>query len=246
MFCVACVTSNTAKSPQGHHGTLFRPQLLSVPAATAAEPQADSLKPILHSGPQGTCNAAHLGASAPPRPPSSPRPPSLHVWAILQNCRPHPAPSLLGETLWTALGTERPVFQEVSTPEDSNFPAVALYILFRWWYHPSPMPTSSHRAVQRLLPWVELLDKTQNAWWDLNSKPTTEFFSLSMRWGEVAQSCPTLCDPMDCSLPGSSVHGIFQARVLEWVAISFSRGSSPPRDRTRNSHTVGRLYRLSH
>ena len=36
------------------------------------------------------------------------------------------------------------------------------------------------------------------------------------------QSCPTLCDPMDCSLPGSSVHGIFQARVLEWVAIAFS------------------------
>ena len=39
---------------------------------------------------------------------------------------------------------------------------------------------------------------------------------------EVAQSCPTLCDPMDCSLSGSSVHGIFQARVLEWIAISFS------------------------
>ena len=43
---------------------------------------------------------------------------------------------------------------------------------------------------------------------------------------EVTQLCPTLCDPMDCNLPGSSVHGIFQARVLEWVAISFSRGSS--------------------
>ena len=41
---------------------------------------------------------------------------------------------------------------------------------------------------------------------------------------EAAQSCPTLCDLMDCSLPSSSVHGIFQARVLEWVAISFSRG----------------------
>ena len=40
---------------------------------------------------------------------------------------------------------------------------------------------------------------------------------------EVAQSCPTLSDPMDCSLPGSSVHGIFQARVLEWVAIAFSK-----------------------
>ena len=39
---------------------------------------------------------------------------------------------------------------------------------------------------------------------------------------EVAQSCPTLCDPVDCSLPGSSVHGIFLARVLEWVAISLS------------------------
>ena len=39
---------------------------------------------------------------------------------------------------------------------------------------------------------------------------------------EVAQSCPTLPDPMDCSLPGSSVHGIFQAKVLEWVAIAFS------------------------
>ena len=51
-------------------------------------------------------------------------------------------------------------------------------------------------------------------------------------WGtsEVAQSCPILCDPMDCSLPGSSIHGIFQARVLEWVAISFARGSSRPRD----------------
>ena len=47
---------------------------------------------------------------------------------------------------------------------------------------------------------------------------------------EVAQSCPTLCDPKDCSLPGSSVRGIFQAIVLEWIANSFSRGSSQPRD----------------
>ena len=50
------------------------------------------------------------------------------------------------------------------------------------------------------------------------------------------QSCPTLCDPMDCRLPGSSVHGILQARTLEWVAISSSRGSSRPRNRTRVSH----------
>ena len=47
-----------------------------------------------------------------------------------------------------------------------------------------------------------------------------------VKWHEVPQSCPTLCDPMDCSLQGSSIHGIFQARVLESVAISFSRMSA--------------------
>ena len=55
---------------------------------------------------------------------------------------------------------------------------------------------------------------------------------------EVTQSCPTLCEPRDYSLPSSSVHGIFQAIVLEWIAISFSRGSSQPRDRTRVSRIV--------
>ena len=57
----------------------------------------------------------------------------------------------------------------------------------------------------------------------------------------VAQSCPTLWDSVDCSLPGPSVYGISQARILEWVAISFSRGSSWPRDQTRVSHFAGRL-----
>ena len=52
------------------------------------------------------------------------------------------------------------------------------------------------------------------------------------------------CDPMDYSLPGSSVHRIFQARILEWVAISFSRGSSWPRDQTQVSHIVGRCFTL--
>ena len=61
-----------------------------------------------------------------------------------------------------------------------------------------------------------------------------------------AQSCLTLCDPMDCSPPGSSVHGIFQVRKLEWVAIPYSKGSSSPRDSTCISCT-GRqtLYRCS-
>ena len=72
---------------------------------------------------------------------------------------------------------------------------------------------------------------------DKNDMDLTEAEDIKKRWQEytgkkkkrrkkerkkIAQSCPTLCDPMDCSLPGSSVHGIFQARVLEWVAISFS------------------------
>ena len=69
----------------------------------------------------------------------------------------------------------------------------------------------------------------------------TIVFSIGDLWGyfhlqclklksesEVAQSCPTLRDPMDCSLPGSSVHGIFQARVLEWVAIAFSESLLQP------------------
>ena len=64
---------------------------------------------------------------------------------------------------------------------------------------------------------------------------------------EVAQSCPTLCDPIDCSLPGSSVHGISQARVLELIAISFSRGSSQPRAQTwALLYCRQTLYRLSH
>ena len=61
---------------------------------------------------------------------------------------------------------------------------------------------------------------------------------------EVVQSCLTFCDTMDCSLSGFSIHGIFQARVLKWVAISFSSGSSWPRDQTRVSCMAGRRFTL--
>ena len=57
---------------------------------------------------------------------------------------------------------------------------------------------------------------------------------------------PTLCDPMDCSLPGSSVHGIFQTRILEWVAISFSRRLPDPGIETGLLHCRQTLYCLSH
>ena len=82
--------------------------------------------------------------------------------------------------------------------------------------HPMPKPNKNGRELQTNLTCI------------YTCKNLTEILVL------VAQSCPTLCDPMDCSLPGSSVHKIFQARILEWVAISFSRGSSQPRDQTSN------------
>ena len=62
------------------------------------------------------------------------------------------------------------------------------------------------------------------------------------KWKCFAQSFLTLCGPMDSSPPGSSVHGILQARILEWIAISFSRGSSQPRDWTLVSCTAGRFF----
>ena len=72
--------------------------------------------------------------------------------------------------------------------------------------------------------------------WDFPSKNTKR------KKSEVTQSCPTLCNSMNYTLPGSSVHGIFQVRILELVAISFSRRSSWPREWTRVSHIVDRRF----
>ena len=95
--------------------------------------------------------------------------------------------------------------------------------------------------------------KKGNSWtW----KETAEHFpKMNVMWLNIIQfecflekvkvkvkSRPTLCSPMDCSLSGFSVHGIFQARVLEWIAVSFSRGSSWPRNRTRVSCIAGRRF----
>ena len=72
----------------------------------------------------------------------------------------------------------------------------------------------------------------------------TVYHCLRYSYVLVTQSCPTLCYPMDCSPPGSSVHGISQVRILEWVAISFSRGSSQPRDQTQTSCITGRFFTI--
>ena len=71
-----------------------------------------------------------------------------------------------------------------------------------------------------------------------NWKYHTYWFQVNVK---VTLSCWTLCDPMD-----HTVHGILQARILEWIAFPFSRGSSQPRDRTQVSHVTGRFYQLSH
>ena len=62
------------------------------------------------------------------------------------------------------------------------------------------------------------------------------------RYGLVTKSCLTLCNPMNCSLPGCSVHRISQDRILEWVAISYFRGSSWPKDQTHTSCLAGRFF----
>ena len=72
---------------------------------------------------------------------------------------------------------------------------------------------------------------------------------LTLGGAKLLQSCPTLCDLIDHSWPGSSVCGILQARILEWVAISFSRGSSQPRNQTiepRSPALKADSYRLSY
>ena len=100
--------------------------------------------------------------------------------------------------------------------------------------------SSIHRILQvRILEWIAMPFSKGSSW----SRGVIMCESES----EVAQSCLILCNPMDCRLPCPSVCGIFQARVLELVAISFSRGSSWPRDRTRVSCNCRQmLYRLSH
>ena len=81
--------------------------------------------------------------------------------------------------------------------------------------------------------------------WGISFRNPSAFTNIMIESeSEVAQSCPTFCNPMDCSVPGSSIHGIFQARILEWVAISFSRRSLRPRDWIQISCIIGRRFTI--
>ena len=93
---------------------------------------------------------------------------------------------------------------------------------------------------------LDLLPKLA-PYWDYGLLPE-QWFSIQVAYQNplclVAQLCPTLCDPMDCSLPGSSVHGILQARILAWVAISSSRGFSQHRNWTQVSCIAGGFFTI--
>ena len=85
------------------------------------------------------------------------------------------------------------------------------------------------------------------SWSGIKAAPPTlegEVLTTELPEVKVAQLCPTLCDPMNCSLPDSSVHGILQARILEWVAIPFFKGSFQPRGWTHVARIEGRFFTI--
>ena len=107
------------------------------------------------------------------------------------------------------------------------------------------IPTGALYPLKSFNVYLQLLTSMWNISLRRNRKEAKTVTNLRIMKSEseVTQSCPpTLCDPMDCSPPGSSVYGVLQARILEWVAISFSRESSRPRDWTQVSHTVDRRF----
>ena len=95
---------------------------------------------------------------------------------------------------------------------------------------------------QRIFPTQELNLGLLHCKWDLCQLSYQGSPNMWWWFSLIIKLCPTLCDSMDCSPPGSSVNGILQARILEWVAISFSRGSSQPRNRTWVSYNAGRFF----
>ena len=133
--------------------------------------------------------------------------------------------------VWFCFTEWRPLYGEQCWPLDGT------WLLWWWW--------AERNWGARMLVLVASLWKSHIS--------LTHFISQNMPWEpiwvqrvnvKVAQLCPTLWDPMKCSQAVSSVRGILQARILEWVAIPFSRGSSQPQDQTRVSCFVGRLLTI--
>ena len=122
-------------------------------------------------------------------------------------------------------------------------------VIPRWWRNRIRGPLSPQQIHQMIICVQSNSHRTTSeCWWrtqmprKANQSPQNEVWCVL-----VTQSCLTLCIPMDCSPPGSSVCGILQARILEWVAIPFSRGSSQPRNQPGGLlHCRQILYQLSY
>ena len=122
----------------------------------------------------------------------------------------------------------------LSRSEKFTYPHAPILPLYQKWY-----------GLEKKVPRVKPIKKFHAT--DFKGTKQILFWIWWLNWCVcvlVAQLCTTLCDSMDCSLPGSSVHGILQARTLEWVAFPFSRGSSRLRDQTQVSCTAGRFFSI--
>ena len=125
------------------------------------------------------------------------------------------------------------------------------------------LPGSSVHGIFQagILEWVvipfsrDLPDPGIEPWFLMSPALAGEFFTTSATWkahtcvymhAKSLQSCLTLCSPMDCSLPGSSIHGISQARMLEWVAISFPGDLPNPGIKPASPALAGRFFTISH
>ena len=119
------------------------------------------------------------------------------------------------------------------------------------WDCSSPGSSVHGISQARILEWVAISFSKGSSWpWDRTQVSCISCIGrwILYHWATweaqvlVTQSCPTLCNAMDCRPPGSSVHGILQARILEWVVIPFSRGSSWPRSQTWVSCIAVRFF----
>ena len=151
---------------------------------------------------------------------------SLLTAQLVFPSRPAFTLKLFRNSSWTALLVKVQTHSQGPTMNNRTFLSVRKLQMFR-----SSIPGTRNNK-----------DQTNSLFCNHTPKSINVIYHISILIRKSIFSCLTHCDPMDCSLQGSSVHGILQARVLEWVAISFSRGSSWPRDRTQISCIVGRRF----
>ena len=118
-------------------------------------------------------------------------------------------------------------------PHTEKYSLSHLTKAFLWTRPSTDLPSLGTFRTNLVNPYSSFFWSCQHLFWNMFYESFLSiFYWYAHCCCSVSQLRPTLCDPMDYSPPGSSVHGILLAKILEWVAISFSRGSSPPRDRT--------------